>query len=356
MRILTHPFALGITVLGSAVLCPAVTWTSTAWAAPSLIDLPVMQALVTVMRAQPIYRPLALERYELTAPEPSQINGWSYAYRRLVAHGLDPKYVESILADERMGKYDPIFFSLSPREPKDIYHKRNNKTEVTRALNFYLNHADEFSRASKEFNVPESVILSILQVETHCGSFTGNKRVLPALLRLASAADSENISANYQQKSAADRTISLDDVQARAEWLEETFFPHAVATIVFANKHNLNPLEVRGSGAGAIGLAQFLPGNVFLHGVDGDQDGTVDPFSVADAIPSVAAYLRNHGWHSLLIPNDQKRQVIADYNRSTPYIDLVLSLASRLEAQIKRVQTQEVDERNRRKNPVSLRS
>jgi murein DD-endopeptidase MepM/ murein hydrolase activator NlpD len=50
-----------------------------------------------------------------------------------------------------------------------------------------------------------------------------------------------------------------------------------------------NPRAV--SPAGAQGLAQFLPSTWTTEGVDGDGDGTADPFSPADAIASQAGYL-----------------------------------------------------------------
>ena len=50
-----------------------------------------------------------------------------------------------------------------------------------------------------------------------------------------------------------------------------------------------NPRAV--SPAGAQGLAQFLPSTWASEGVDGDGDGTADPFSPADAIASQVGYL-----------------------------------------------------------------
>lgn len=50
-----------------------------------------------------------------------------------------------------------------------------------------------------------------------------------------------------------------------------------------------NPRAV--SPAGAQGLAQFLPSTWATEGIDGDGDGTADPFRPADAIASQAGYL-----------------------------------------------------------------
>ncbi len=54
----------------------------------------------------------------------------------------------------------------------------------------------------------------------------------------------------------------------------------------------LDPLKVRGSCAGALGLAQFMPSSWRQYAVDFDKDGRIGLFgSRADAICSVANYL-----------------------------------------------------------------
>ena len=96
-----------------------------------------------------------------------------------------------------------------------------------------------------------------------------------------------------------------------------------------ADRLGIDPLSIRGSGAGAFGLAQFLPTSYLSYGVDGDRNGRVSLFSPDDAIASCANYLKAHGWRSGL-SHAERREVIWHYNRSDPYIDTVLALASRL--------------------------
>jgi membrane-bound lytic murein transglycosylase B len=56
-------------------------------------------------------------------------------------------------------------------------------------------------------------------------------------------------------------------------------------------------LVVKGSYAGAMGLPQFMPSSYRQHAVDFDGDGSIDlAGSPADAIGSIASYLRAHGW------------------------------------------------------------
>ena len=55
--------------------------------------------------------------------------------------------------------------------------------------------------------------------------------------------------------------------------------------------------DLRSSWAGATGLTQFLPSELYKHGVDFDGDGRVDIWhSVPDALASAAQQLVNKGW------------------------------------------------------------
>ena len=89
---------------------------------------------------------------------------------------------------------------------------------------------------------------------------------------------------------------------------------------------NLDPLAIKGSVAGAIGIPQFMPTNISQYGYDGEGDGVIDLFNHADAIASVASFLNAHHWN---VKDD--RAVILRYNRSGPYADTVLALSKKLE-------------------------
>jgi membrane-bound lytic murein transglycosylase B len=68
-------------------------------------------------------------------------------------------------------------------------------------------------------------------------------------------------------------------------------------TLLLARDMATDPLSLQGSFAGAVGMPQFMPGNILKYGVDFDHDGTLDlRNSAADAIGSVANFLVNHGW------------------------------------------------------------
>ena len=67
--------------------------------------------------------------------------------------------------------------------------------------------------------------------------------------------------------------------------------------LLLAREQRWNPMSVRGSFAGAMGLPQFMPGSYRRYAVDYDGDGQIDLWaSSADVIGSVAGYLRYSGW------------------------------------------------------------
>lgn len=268
-----------------------------------------------------------------------KLKGWSYIANRLIEGGASPQIVSELLSDFRMPKNAPIFFSLAPREPRNLYRGHNTERTRLNALRFYKKNFYYFFRASYEFQVPESVILAILQVETNCGSFTGKARVLPSLLRLADAASPDNVFRNFKRAQSARSSATLEQVSQRAKWLEETFLPHAIALIELAEQRAIHPLEIRGSGSGALGMPQFLPGHHFAYGVDGNSDEAIDLFSAPDAIFSVANYLNQHGWTKLDLDTPSKHAVIWHYNHSEPYIETVLALSDSLNSGIEKIKT-----------------
>ena len=61
----------------------------------------------------------------------------------------------------------------------------------------------------------------------------------------------------------------------------------------------MDPLTIKGSFAGAIGIPQFMPGSQRRFAVDFDNDQKVDlAGSVDDAIGSVGHFLEQHGWQA----------------------------------------------------------
>lgn len=146
-----------------------------------------------------------------------------------------------------------------------------NEQRIVQGVAFWQTHAAHLARARALYGVPEEIIVAIIGVETVYGRNTGGFRVLNALATLAFS---------YPPRADFFRTE-----------LEQLF--------LLARENELNPAEIRGSYAGAIGIPQFMPGSQRRYAVDFDGDQRIDlSNSEDDAIGSVAHFLNQHGWQS----------------------------------------------------------
>jgi membrane-bound lytic murein transglycosylase B len=258
--------------------------------------------------------------------------GWGFLIDKLCQDGIPRDRVLQVFRDDRVEEFDGLQFSLQPREPASLYrHLRTRKTAAY-ARGCLARHQQSFDAAERRFGVPSSVVASIIQVESGCGVNTGRSRIVPALARLAMAAEPDNLEQNIMRLTLLNPKMPVASfARWRAQHLEDVFYPEVKAAFEIAQRMGLDPLEIRGSGSGAFGIPQFLPRSYLRYGVDGDGDGHVSLYSPADAIPSCAHYLQDYGWKDGLSRKEQ-RNVIWGYNHSDAYIDTVLWLAGEVQA------------------------
>ncbi|MGB3867672.1 MAG: lytic murein transglycosylase, partial [Xanthobacteraceae bacterium] len=78
---------------------------------------------------------------------------------------------------------------------------------------------------------------------------------------------------------------------------KEQYRDELILTLKLLSNGAVARKDFRSSWAGATGLTQFLPSELYKHGVDFDGDGRVDIWrSVPDALASAAQQLVNKGW------------------------------------------------------------
>ncbi|AOK29145.1 MULTISPECIES: lytic murein transglycosylase B [Burkholderia] len=148
---------------------------------------------------------------------------------------------------------------------------------INAGVKFWRANRATLQRASAEFGVPPEMIVGIIGVETIYGRYMGNFRTLDALTTLAF---------DYPN------TPNREDRQA-------TFRKNLEDFLVWTRDSQLDPTSVLGSYTGAIGIPQFLPSSIREYAVDYDGNGHIDlRASSADAIGSVANYLKQHGWET----------------------------------------------------------
>ena len=146
-----------------------------------------------------------------------------------------------------------------------------NDRRIDGGVRFWQENAGQLAKATALYGVPEEIIVAIIGVETEYGRNMGGFRVFEALSTLAF------------------------DYPKRAEF----FRTELEQFLLLARENGLDPLTVKGSFAGAIGIPQFMPGSQRRYAVDFDGDQRIDlGNSVDDAIGSVGHFLEQHGWQA----------------------------------------------------------
>ncbi|MGA8879421.1 MAG: lytic murein transglycosylase B [Azonexus sp.] len=160
----------------------------------------------------------------------------------------------------------PLQRSWERYRPRFLTERR-----IDGGVRFWQENRLALAKASALYGVPPEIIVAIIGVETEYGGNTGNFRVLEALATLAF---------HYPRRADFFRTE-----------LEQF--------LLLARENGMDPVNMRGSFAGAIGIPQFMPGSQRRYAVDFDGDQKIDlSSSVDDAIGSVGRFLEQHGWQA----------------------------------------------------------
>jgi len=174
----------------------------------------------------------------------------------------------------RVQRVEPVLQLIPPAERPswDEYRAQFvNEQRVSGGLAFWKANRRHLARAERDYGVPAQVIVAILGVETNYGRHMGRYRVVDALTTLAF------------------------DYAPRASFFRSELEQY----LLLVREWNVDVFALRGSYAGAMGLPQFMPGSVRRYAVDFDGNGSIDlRNSSADAIGSVANFLKSHGWQA----------------------------------------------------------
>jgi len=135
-------------------------------------------------------------------------------------------------------------------------------------------------RASKRYHVSPAIITAFIRVESKFGMYGNEYSVWDSLVTLA-------FNKNRKQRFFRGELESL---------------------LILTRKNRLNPLKLRGSFAGAMGVVQQVPSIQLRYAIDLNGDGRKDPQNIADGIGSIAYFLHRNGWK-----NDRKTIVKAKF-------------------------------------------
>ncbi len=214
--------------------------------------------------------------------------------QQLVDHfdqkGID---IQPFLDDERFALVDDITSKFTRAVEIKIesfedyqrvikYDRKKDKISY-----FYAEYHQELKSAQEEYGIPKEVIIGILAVESEFGRFKGSYNPFNAY-------------------------VSMYVEEYRTKWtlaqLEEL--------IKFADRKELDMLEMKSSYAGAMSYAQFIPWSLNRFWVGSEL------YHMPDNINSVANYLA----HYKNVTGSLEKSVLR-YNPSTMYQKAVLALA-----------------------------
>jgi membrane-bound lytic murein transglycosylase B len=129
-------------------------------------------------------------------------------------------------------------------------------------------HAALLRRVGARYGVDPRVVVAIWGLESNFGRFSGVRPTVAVLATLA-----------WDRRRAA------------------FFRGELLSALSLLDRGDVEPERLRGSWAGAIGQAQFMPSSYLEYAVDFDGDGRRDIWrSVPDVFASIANYLEAHGW------------------------------------------------------------
>lgn len=207
-------------------------------------------------------------------------NAQQFIDKMVNKHGFDRQQLQEILSQAKrldsvlrlMDNQAPTTSVKPPSGPNGAWLRYRKKfitpDNVQNGVVFWNQYEDALNRAWQVFGVPPEIIVGIIGVETRWGRVMGKTRILDALATL---------SFNYPR---------------RAEYFSgelETF-------LLMARDEQDDPLNLKGSFAGAMGYGQFMPSSYKQYAVDFSGDGHINLWDPVDAIGSVANYFKAHGW------------------------------------------------------------
>lgn len=231
--------------------------------APALLALVALCAGTIAARADQGFTRFV----ESVWPE-AQKAGVSRAAFEAQTRGLEPDYkLPDLLLPGRPATGAPSQAEFV-QVPADYVKEASIARLAAEGRKLMRQHQTTLAAIEARFGVPGSVILAIWGRETDYGRY---RLPYDALRVVATQAYVGRRKDQFREEFVLALKLLSDGVVARKDF--------------------------RSSWAGATGLTQFLPSELYKHGVDFDGDGRVDIWhSVPDALASAARQLVNKGW------------------------------------------------------------
>jgi len=248
---------------------------------------------------------------------------------KLVSEGFDKEKIAQIYESPHVffdTKGVSLFFVH--REASLNYRQFPSQLYLAAAKIYLKKYEEEFSKAEEMFGVDREVITAIILVETKFGQSLGKRQVINTLSTMASLLDAD-VRKRFWEEISGSTNLSFEAFEKKAMDKSSWAYRELKALLRYTEKEDMDIFNITGSYAGAMGIPQFMPSNVIKFAADGNMDGRIDLFEHADAIASIANFLKKSGWYRG-IDDEKAKKVIRRYNPSSYYIDTILQVAQKL--------------------------
>ena len=209
-------------------------------------------------------------------------------------HGFSIDELDSIFKKVKFS--DSVIETMSRPAETLPWHKYRpiflGSARIRLGVEFWRKHRESLRRAEVQFGVPAEVLVAIIGVETRYGKAMGKYAVINALSTLAF---------NYPKRG-------------------DFFRSELEQYLLLTKEQGFDPLALRGSYAGAMGIPQFISSSYRNYAIDFDHDGVIDIWnSMDDAIGSIGNYFKQHGWQTggrvaipAIVKGDRYKQLLTD--------------------------------------------
>jgi membrane-bound lytic murein transglycosylase B len=261
--------------------------------------------------------------------ECADFNYFGALQEKLVSEGFEREKILQIYKSPQVffdTKGVSLFFVH--REAGLNYSQFPSALSIAAAKIYLKRYETELSKAEEVYGVNREVITAIILVETKFGQSLGKRQVINTLSTMASLLDPD-VRSRFWKEISGSTTLSQEAFEKKALDKSSWAYRELKALLKYTEREEIDIIKITGSYAGAMGIPQFMPTNIMRYAADGNTDGRVDLFEHADAIASIANFLKKCGWYRG-IDDEKARKVLRQYNPSSYYIDTIMQVVQRL--------------------------
>lgn len=248
---------------------------------------------------------------------------------RLSQDGFDSEFLSNLLMDARAElNLSLMILSFESRETTDLYAQFLTQEAILRSKKFLRQNLNILRKAENRFYVEKEVIVAILLVESRFGENIGKYRLIPTLASIALIDSPDHLQKNYLILREKDPDLSYEWMESLAKRKANWAYHELKCFLNIIRNEKIDPLEVYGSYAGALGMAQFIPSSYLSYALNQE---SFEKWLLSNeaAIFSIGNYLKSHGWRKGL-PIEKKKRILWYYNRSKPYGETILQVAQKI--------------------------